>query len=285
LSVLLALLSALSYGTSDFLAGLMSRRASVFVVALTTQSTATVLTWIALPWAAKPLTSSALLWGTLAGAGAWAGTLFLYRGLALGRMSVVGPLSAVVTAAGSAITGVILGDRPTVLEVAGIATACVAVGLVSIDRSGPGHARRIGVSSGFLEGALAGAGFTLLFVALNRAGSSAGLWPVALSQVSSLVLVAVLAAALSLAGRIRIGPVSQIWKGAVPAGVLGGIATGAYFVATQLGILTISAVLASLYPAATVVLAVMVLRERLHPLQGIGLGLAAASVALLASRG
>jgi drug/metabolite transporter (DMT)-like permease len=283
MSVVLALASALAYGTSDFLAGLMTRRAHVFVVALVAQTTATVVTWIALPWTANALTHDALVWGCLAGVGASWGSVFLYRGLANGQMSVVGPLSAVVTAGGSALVGVTLGDRPTPLQIAGIALACIATATVSIERRHGSRGRRTYTAPGFLDGVLAGAGFALLFVALHRAGSAAGLWPVAMSQATSLLLIAAVALWLGLSGRIGLGSARVVYLGAVPAGLFGGAATVAYFVATQHGLLAISAVLTSLYPAATVVLAVLVLSERLRPVQGTGLLLAAASVSLLAT--
>lgn len=282
MSTLLALTSAFAYGASDFLAGLMSRRASVFVVALTAQITAATLTWVALPLVGGEPNRAALAWGALSGAGVFGGTFFLYRGLARGRMTVVGPVSAVVTAVGSAGTGVALGDRPTPLEVAGVVVACVAVALVSLDldpRGGAGPARPARVP---LDGVLAGAGFTLLFVGLHRAGGAARLWPVATGQTVGLILFAAGALGLSSTGRVELTSIRRIWRGALGAGVLGGAATIAYFVATQLGLLSISAVLASLYPAATVVLAVVVLRERLRPLHSAGLALAAAAVALLA---
>jgi uncharacterized membrane protein len=283
MSVVLALVSALAYGTSDFLAGLMTGRAHVLVVALAAQTTAAVVTWIALPWTANPLTHDALLWGCLAGAGAAWGSVFLYRGLANGQMSVVGPLSAVATAGGSALVGVALGDRPTALEIAGVVLACVATGTVSIERRNGSPGRRTHTAAGFIDGVLAGAGFTLLFVALHRAGGVAGLWPVAMSQATSLLLVAAVALWFAIRGRIDLGTVWVVAVGAVPAGLFGGAATVAYFVATQHGLLAISAVLTSLYPTATVVLAVLVLSERLRPSQGIGLVLAAASVSLLAT--
>jgi len=281
LSVALALLSAVAYGVSDFLAGVAARRVNAVVVTLLAQAAAAAVSWIALPFTGKGVNADALLWGPVAGVGAWTGTVFLYRGLARGRMSIVGPLSAVFTAAGSAIAGIALGDRPTVVEVAGVVVACAAVALVSVDmeRDAGRDARR---PAGVLDGALAGGGFTLLFVALNRAGSDAGLWPVVMSQSTGLVLAVVFVAVLVVLHRVRGGGRGRWWRSAVIAGVLGGGATFAYFYATHLGLLTIAAVLTALYPAATVVLAVVVLRERLRRLQVVGLGLAAVSVALLA---
>ena len=283
MSVVLALLSALAYGVSDFLAGVAARRVNAVVVTLMAQAAAAAVSWVALPFTRQPVNGGALLWGPIAGAGAWAGTLFLYRGLARGRMSVVGPLSAVFTAAGSAIAGIALGDRPTVIEIVGVVVACAAVALVSVG-VGRGAPRATRAPAGVIDGALAGAGFTLLFVALNRAGGDAGLWPVALSQSTGLLLAALFVAVLLARGAVRADGHGSWWQAAAVAGLLGGGATFAYFYATHLGLLTIAAVLTALYPAATVVLAVVVLRERLRRLQVLGLGLAALSVALLAGR-
>ena len=284
MSALLALASALAYGASDFLAGLMSRRASVFVVMLVGQSTAAAVTWLALPLAGGAVNGRALAWGLAAGGGAFAGTLFLYRGLAIGRMSVVAPLSAVLTAAGAAVVGVVLGDRLTAIDVVGIVTACAAIALVTAsdsDRAAPMRRSRRAIAYALA----AGVGFALLFVALNRAGSGSGLWPVAIAQSAGEALIFVTVIALGVSGHLRLGEVKRIWAGAVPAGALGAAATILFLAATRLGLLSVSTVLASLYPAATVALAIVVLRERLRPLQGAGLVLAAASVALLASRG
>ena len=283
MSVLFALLGAVAYGVSDFLAGVAARRVNAVVVTLVGFTTAAAVSWIALPFTDAAVTQGALLWGPIAGAGGWLGTVFLYMGLARGQMSVVGPLSAVFTAAGSAIAGIALGDRPTVLEVVGVVIACAAVGLVSIGvgREAP---RAVRAPVGVVYGALAGAGFTLLFVALNRAGGDSGLWSVALSQSTGLVLAALFVVLLLVRGVVRGRLGGSWWQAAALAGLLGGLATFAYFYATHLGLLTIAAVLTSLYPAATVVLAVVVLRERLRRLQVAGLGLAAVSVALLAGR-
>lgn len=282
MSVLLALVSAVAYGASDFLAGLMSRRAHVVVVTLTAQATAAVLTWLSLPWAGGTPDGSGVAWGALAGAGAFAGTLFLYRGLARGRMSVVGPLSAVLSAAGSAVVGVVLGDRLSALDAAGVAVACGAIAMVSLEQDAGGRrAWRARTGAGVLDGIAAGLGFALLFVGLHRAGAASRLWPVAVSQGVGLGLIAVLALGLTASGRIQLASVAGVWAGAVPAGLLGAAATIAYFAATQLGLLSVSAVLASLYPASTVVLAVAFLRERPGRVQVAGLCLAAIAVVLM----
>ena len=100
MAVVLALIAAIAYGVSDFLAGLMARRASVFLVTLIAEAAASVIVVAALPFAGGVIDGTSLLWGGVAGLGGGGGAMFLYRGLARGSMSIVGPVSAVVTAAG-----------------------------------------------------------------------------------------------------------------------------------------------------------------------------------------
>jgi len=124
-AVLLALIAAMAYGVSDFLAGLMARRASVFLVTLISEAAATIVVGAALPFTGGVIDGTSLLWGGIAGLGGGGGAMFLYRGLARGSMSIVGPVSAVVTAAGSATVGVALGERP----------GAVAAALFDLDQS------------------------------------------------------------------------------------------------------------------------------------------------------
>ena len=282
-SIVLALVSAITYGTSDFLAGLMTRRASVFVVTFVGQASAGIVTWFALLWAGGPLSSGAALWGVAAGSGAWLGTIFLYRGLARGSMSVVGPVSAVIAAAGSALVGVLLGDRLSGVESCGVLLACAAIALVSVQNGEAPSVSSLS-TSGLLDAIAAGVGFAALFVSLNRAGTGSGVWPVAIGQATGLGLVVAVVAVLGLRRDVDVRTVSRVWTGAVPAGLLGGAATIAFFYATQAGLLSVSAVIASLYPAATVALAIAFLHERVRRIQRVGLGLAAVAVALLAIR-
>jgi drug/metabolite transporter (DMT)-like permease len=283
-AVLLALIAAIAYGVSDFLAGLMARRASVFMVTLISEAAATIVVCAALPFTGGVIDGTSLLWGGSAGLGLGGGAMFLYRGLARGSMSIVGPVSAVVTAAGSATVGVALGERPGPVTAAGIVLACIAVALVSMSepagRVSPGEAWRA-----LLNAAAAGIGFAVLFVGLNRAGGSAGLWPVATATMMAMVLALIAVIVAVLRSHERVGSIRRISLGSVAVGVLGGGATVAYFVATHHGLLTVTAVITSLYPAATVLLALGFLRERLRRVQTLGAGLAAVAVALLSTAG
>jgi drug/metabolite transporter (DMT)-like permease len=279
-TVILALGSAIAYGLSDFLGGLFSRRSSVWPVAVVVQvSGAAGVLLTSLLFAGDPSTTH-LLWGLVSGIGSGLGTAFLYRGLATGRMSVVAPLSAVGAAVLPVFVGVVTGDRPTVLAWVGIACALPAIWLVSAgegDESVAGeHITR--ASTGIADGIVAGLGFGFLFVSLGQVPDGAGLLPAGIGMAASVFVVIALAAALR-----------QPWvpreRGAVSGvlvGVIAAAATVLFQLASQSGLLTIASVLSSLYPAFTVLLAVLVLREHIHRGQAVGLAMAGTAVTLVA---
>lgn len=279
-AVILAVLAALAYGSSDFIAGVASRRMHYALVGIIGQLTASVLTVSAsLILGGRP-TLAAVLWGGLGGLGGALGSLALYRGLARGRISVVAPLSGVTAAGLPAVVGVVLGDRPGIVTGVGLLLALPAVWLVSATAapSQPGVSRM----SGVVDGLLAGVGFAVLFIALQRAGSGAGLWPTAAEQVLSIPPVVL----FYLAVRRRSDPdptplTVRSAAGPVLCGALGAAAVVLYFVSTHFGLLTVVAVLTSLYPAATIALARFVLAERINRWQGAGLVLAGVAVALI----
>jgi drug/metabolite transporter (DMT)-like permease len=279
-TVILALGSALAYGLSDFLGGLFSRHSSVWPVAVVVQTSGAVFVLAASLLFAGDPTATHLVWGLLSGLGSGLGTAFLYRGLATGRMSVVAPLSAVGAAVLPVVVGVVTGDRPTVLAWVGIAFALPAIWLVSAgegDESITGeHVSRTG--AGVLDGILAGLGFGFLFVALGQVPDGAGLVPAGLGMAASILVVVALAVGL----RQPWVPRDPRAVSAVSVGVLAAVATVLFQLATQSGLLTIASVLSSLYPAFTVLLAVLVLREHIHRGQAVGLALAGAAVTLVA---
>jgi len=275
--VALALGAALMYGLSDFLGGLVSRRASVWGVAVITQCTAAVLIAIAaivLP--GRPETAD-WLWGALAGVGIGTGTGFLYRGLASGRMGIVAPLSAVGAALLPVLVGLVTGERPPLLTWIGIAAAVPAIWLVSSTAGSDTPAGgRFG--EGVVDGLLAGLGFGLMFSALAQVPEQAGLGPLAVAEVTSVPAVGVLAWALghNWLPRERLAG----W-----GAVVGALAAGAsvlFLFASQTGLLTVAAVITSLYPVFTILLATTILRERIHGPQAVGLVLAGVAVSLIA---
>lgn len=275
--VLLALGSAISYGLADFLGGVLARRTTVWAVAVVAQlASAFCTTLVALFGGGQPAPVD-WWWAAVAGVGSGVGTVFLYRGLAAGRMSVVAPLSAVGAAIVPVFVGVVSGERPDTVTWVGVAVAFPAIWLVSQSAQPPSGepTRRAGV----LDGLLAGLGFGALFAALGQIPGSAGLGPLALSQGVSVLVVVAIATVL----RRRWVPRDRHAAAAIAVGVAGALATGLFLLATQAGLLTVAAVLSSLYPATTVLLATMVLHERIHRSQGLGLALAALAVGLVAA--
>ncbi|HEV3067640.1 MAG TPA: EamA family transporter [Streptosporangiaceae bacterium] len=311
LAVILALVSAIGYGSSDFAAGLASRAASVIQVTLLACVAACALVLAVLPFAASPGPSgAALAWGATAGASGTLGGIALYLGFRYAEFSVAAPLSAVGTAGFSVLAGLLWGERPSTLALTGIALALPAIVGVSAsagegEREGEGEGEGEGAVSasagdaeqetgddgihghagrpvaGVAAGLIAGACFALLLIGLDRAGSGSGLWPAAAAEVAELA-VAVTAAAVTRNLRLLRGRPGWL---SVFAGVTGAAGTVFYFYATHKGLLAVVAVLTSLYPASTIVLARITLGERLTRLRLAGLVLAGACVALIAVGG
>jgi drug/metabolite transporter (DMT)-like permease len=284
MAVLLALASALAYGLSDFVGGLVARRTSAWSVAVVGSLTAATCTAVLAAFAPGDPSAADLAWAGLAGIGSGAGAGFLYRGFAAGRMGVVAPVSAVGAAVVPLLVGVVSGERPALLAWVGIAVALPGIWLVSREpvpeeAALEGPERPSATAEGVVDGLLAGLGFGVLFAGLGQIPDSAGLWPLALTQLLSVPAVVVIAGLL----RERWLPRHRAAWHAVWCGVLSTVATAAFLVATQRGFLTISGVLASLYPAFTILLAAMLLKEHIHRAQAIGLVLCGGAVALVAA--
>jgi drug/metabolite transporter (DMT)-like permease len=277
-TVLLSLLAAASYGLGDFSGGSFSKRGGAWAVSLVAQLSGTAfVVVVALVDGGSP-TSADLAWALLAGVGNGFGTAFLYRGLSSGRMGVVAPVSGVGAVVVPVLVGVVAGERPDVSVWAGVVLALPAVWLVS--REPPGTVDgTASTGSGVLDGVLAGLGFGALFAALAQIPAGAGFLPLALNQLVGGVVIVVVALAL----REGWVPRSRWALGGIVSGALGALAAGLFQVATHHGYLSVAAVITSLYPAFTVLLAAVLLRERVHGAQGLGLALCAASVALVAA--
>jgi drug/metabolite transporter (DMT)-like permease len=276
MAILLALLSALAYGTSDFGAGVASRRSEPGVVSIMVLAIGLVCGAIAT--AIDPgvgARAGALLWGTASGLGGGAGTLALYHGLASGRMTIVATLSAVVAAVVPAIVGLATGDTLTGATLAGIVIAIPAIALVSwhSDATERGEAR-----PSVVYGLLAGLAFALLFIGLDRAGTRSGAFPLLASEVVGLLLMV----PFGIRAGARVGlPTGRDLVLIVGVGVIGGIAGLLFLAATGHGQLAIVAVVTSLYPAFTVLLARLFLAEFWSRTQVLGLAVAAAAIVLV----
>src|SRR3984957_6898164 len=184
MGILLALAAAVLYGSSDFGGGLASRRLGALRVSVTGSAVAALAAWVTLILVGGPGPSlRAVAWGLASGLAGGAGTLVLYRGLARGQMSVVGPLSAVGAAVVPVVAGVALGERPSLLSVAGVLVALPAIVLVAASGSVRGK-----LGAGLFDGLAAGVAFGILFIGLAQAGRNAGLWPVASEQTGTLLI-------------------------------------------------------------------------------------------------
>jgi drug/metabolite transporter (DMT)-like permease len=274
MGIILGLAAALLYGGSDFAGGLASRKLGAVPVNVVGSFVAAALAWVALLALGGPgPTVHAVAWGLASGLGGGAGTTMLYRGLARGQMSVVGPVSAVAAAGVPVAAGIAMGERPTVLVLAGVLVALPAIVLVAASGSMRGM-----FGSGMTDGLAAGAAFGVMFIGLAQAGQGAGLWPVASEQTSSLLLVLVIA----IRSRVPLRPAirSAGWPAVV--GASGMTATLLYFYATHFAMLATAAVLVSLYPGVTVLLARVLLHERFSPVQRAGLSLCTLAVVAIA---
>jgi drug/metabolite transporter (DMT)-like permease len=278
---LLALASAGVFGAADFLGGMASRRWSALPVAAVGQLVglvAVLATALVLP--ADP-TPADLAVGALSGLAGGAGLVLLYRGLAIGPMNVVAPVTAALAALVPAAVGIGVGERPGPGAVAGIVLAIAAIVLVSMKRSVARTGRPEAASrlrTGLASALLAGIGFGGFFTLLERTGAGSGLWPLVGARLAAVPMFAAL-----LLARRPARPDRPALTVAVLAGILDMTANVLYVLAVRGGLLSLVAVLASLYPVSTVVLARLVLGERLGRLQFAGLVLAAAGVALLAA--
>ena len=270
LAVALGLASSLCWGLADFFGGLQSRLRPLVAVLLVSQVIAlTLLALFALVFAGEGPSAAAAAWAALAGSVGCLALAAFYRGLAIGTMGVVAPLSA-TGAAVPVLVGVAEGERPGAVQVAGMVLALVGILLASREASGepaPGQDERPASRAAIGLALVAALGFGTFFVGVARATETAEVtWVILISRSCSLLLVA--AAALVIRPELPRDARSLVPLAAV--GILDLAANGLYAVATTKGLLSIVAVLGSLYPAVTVILARLVLAERLTRVQGAG---------------
>jgi drug/metabolite transporter (DMT)-like permease len=282
MTAILALSAAMVYGTADFFGGVAARRTSPLAVTFFAHVVGLALLATAIPLlpAAHPQPSD-LIYGAAAGALGAGGLILFYRALARGTMSVIAPVAALFGAALPVVVGIGLGEHLSMPALAGIAIAIAAVGLVSREhrREGaPAKPTFPAMGHPLVLAVAAGAAFGGFFVLLSRTSDAAGLWPLLSARVVS---VALLASVTMLTGRsLRPTPGSRRLIVAAGAGDM--IANVLYLLAVRQGLVSLVAVIVALYPAATVLLAQVVLNERLRRVQVAGLGLAASAAVLLA---
>ncbi|MDT5014934.1 MAG: hypothetical protein QOD39_1094 [Mycobacterium sp.] len=269
----------MGYGVSDFVGGIASRRVAALRVVLVSYPIAMVLLAVLASIVGGPVSQGAVFWGALCGISQAFGVWWFYAALGSGPISVVSPLTAILVAGIPVGVGLASGERPGLVAGAGVVLALVAVVLVSreaTDEDVTPHrftakVAWLTVGSGVL--------FGLNFVLIDQAPAEAKLWPLVFARASATALVVFIAA---VTANLR-PPSGTPLKLAVLAALLDTGANVAMLMALHASLLSLAGVLMSLYPAATVLLAIVVLRERVTRWQAVGMVLALAAVAMIAA--
>nr|AUN36782.1 hypothetical protein [uncultured bacterium] len=287
MAYLLAIGSAVFYGAADFAGGLATRRAGTIPVVILNQASGLILLALLLPLLPDASPSRAdLLWGLAAGLTGGIGIALLYRALAIGTMAVVAPTTAVCAVTIPVVASILLGERPSPLALGGIALGIGSIILVSRHdappQSRPGDARVLGsFPPGVGTALISGIAIGFFYLTLAQTGRAAGMWPILVARSVSLTLLA--AAAFMRQQSIRMpAPVARV---AMLSGLVDMLANALYLIAVREGPLSIVVTLSSLYPASTVLLARVVLGERLNLWQITGVGCALTAIVLIVGGG
>jgi drug/metabolite transporter (DMT)-like permease len=273
-TVIFGLAASLAWGGGDFSGGLASRRANVSGVVIAGYSIGfTLLVVLALIWKEPVPKPVDVLWGGLAGVAGVFGLVAFYSALARGRMGIAAPVSAVLTATLPVLFSALTVGLPGVRQLAGIGLALVAIGLISRPEVGLGAPKGIGLA------VLAGCGFGCFFILISRVSLGATFWPLAVARFTA---VAVMLAVVRLRGGQYL-PGMRVTGLVVAAGVLDALGNAFFVLAAHSGRLDVAAILSSFYPAATVGLAAIVLRERVTRIQAVGIVLVLLAVPLISA--
>jgi drug/metabolite transporter (DMT)-like permease len=281
-AVIVALIGALVYGSADFLGGLAARRLTSLFATAAAAASGLVLLLVLAPIVGFEWVPSDLAWGALSGAFGVAALLLLYACLAIGPMSILSPLTAVVSAIAPMAWGLTVGGEMLgAFGYAGLGVAIVAVVLVGFV---PEHGAVRPSLRGVAMAVGAGIAIGGLLICLDQTGDASGLTPLVTNRATNMIITLAIVAVVLM--RRRGGQRTRGRRGwwlAVGCGLLDVTANALLLVALRLGDLSIVSALTALYPAGTIVLAAVVLRERIAPVQWVGLALALGAGALLAA--
>ncbi len=281
--MIVGLASAVIFGTADFFGGMASKRVPPIRVVSLSAAVGLVILLIATVFIGGRLSWEAVLWGGLSGVVGSFGILLLYAALAIGPMSILSPLTAVISAIVPVTWGLIQGERLSVLGYIALGLALIAVVLVGfVPEKGAVRPSLRGVAYAAGSGTLIGT----LLILLNNAPDDSGLLPLVFNRAGYLVILWAIVLVLVLRARRRHDAAGPPIRPALPliiaAGMTDSLANILIIIGLRLGDLSVIAVLTALYPAGTIALAAIVLRERIAPVQWAGLVLALTAAAMLA---
>lgn len=275
-TVIFGLAASLFWGSGDFSGGLASRRANASSVVTVAYAVGFVLLIaLALIWKEPFPSPLDIVWGGLAGLAGAVGLISFYSALSIGRMGMVAPVSAVLTASLPILFNAFTRGLPSLLQLGGFVLALLAIVLISRPEQAKGRPKGIGLAL------LAGCGFGCFFILISRVNHTATFWPLAVARFTSVLLLLIVVRIRQQ--QVRMLPKLMIAPLVLLAGVLDAIGNAFFVLATHVGRLDVAAVLSSLYPAATVLLAAFVLRERVTRIQAIGILLALVAVPLISA--
>lgn len=289
LTAILGLFTAITYGAADFFAAIASRKVRVVVVTAVSSVTGLVFLLAVAPLLGATFSSQALFWGLMGGFSSVVALLALYASLALGPISIVSPLGALVSAIVPAVIGVVfMGESFSALGWAAIALALVAVVLVGFVPNSSKNGEHIEPPKprAILLAIIAGIGIGLAITSLAKSPHDSGIAPIIVMRTTAAVLLGVIV----LIGVVRGHKASasgeplglKVWVTVAAAGALDATANILFTLASRSGSLTVTGVLTALYPLGTILLARLVLKEHVAGIQKIGIALTLGASLLLA---
>lgn len=276
LSIIYGLSAALGWGAADFTGGLASRRTGAYRAVFYSEFIGLIFIIIALSIIREPLPDLRPLgMAVFAGAIGTTGLLLLFHAMERGKMSIATPVSALMAAVLPVIAGTLLAGFPGLLTFFGFGLSLSAIWLIS--REEDNHSRILAHISDLRLPLLAGIGFGTYFILVHEAAQQSTYWTMFASRIGGVLIMAIFMFARRKEWRVS----KNAWPLITLNGLLDIIANGFYILASQTGRLDVAAILSSLYPAATVLLAAILLKERVARSQAIGIGLALTAIIFL----
>jgi len=274
ISPALGMAAAVTWGMGDFSGGLAARRANVFgVVGVAYAAGVLMMVAGALLIGERFPAAASLEWSLFAGCIGGVALSAFYAGLAIGEMGIVAPIAAVLTAAFPVLFGAWAEGVPKKIQLAGFVLALLSIWLIAKTEGSVARPKGLGLAL------LSGVGFGAYLIVIRKAGATAVFWPLAIARGTSAAVVAMLGLGF---GGLQL-PRAKSLNLSLAAGILDAFGVALFLIAARHGRLDVTAVLSSLYPAVTVILAHFVLKEELKPHQRAGMLAALVSVALIAA--